>query len=381
MALSESSTLSNTSSDEELFELYGGFPQWQRQEFKREMHLWKESLGDVPNEDQDQPYPSIVECFRERPKAAFLFHSIASVIGKWAAARRSVESLPDRHFDATAWLVKNEDKLMLSLRDLISSIETDLQDGRFHDQVCIMEIKSVNRAIYDRNETSTEWGVTTAKGTCLAKLVPALIATLNPDTSSTDNNPKIESLPSSGDAQSPDQPPKDHTPTEAVLLLSKALRTAFRQIPFADLRDALWKDERAPVSLSLIFTSISSVLIGVALAVHDGWDRPRIDDGFFTLLSDTIIQLFSLYVLLLPFLRGQEPHLRGVWFCLSIGASIIFSIISCSVYAFSWHASAILRFGGTLATMIASLLLVQSIDKGNAAKESEGAKGETNGEV
>ena len=191
MALSESSTLSNTSSDEELFELYGGFPQWQRQEFKREMHVWKETLGDVPDEDQDQPYPSIVECFRERPKAAFLFHSIASVIGKWAAARRSVESLPERHFDATAWLVKNEDKLMLSLRDLISSIETDLQDGRFHDQVCIMEIKSVNRAIYDRNETSTEWGVTTAKGTCLAKLVPALIATLNPDISSTDNNPKI----------------------------------------------------------------------------------------------------------------------------------------------------------------------------------------------
>ena len=59
----------------------------------------------------------------------------------------------------------------------------------------------------------------------------------------------------------------------------------------------------------------------------------------------------------------------------------MFSIISCSVYAFSWHASAILRFGGTLASMIASLLLVQSIDKGNAAKESEGAKGEMNGEV
>lgn len=191
MALSESSTLSNTSSDEESFELYKGFPQWQRQEFKKEMHLWKEVLGDVPDEDQDQSYPSIVECFRERPKAAFLFHSIASVIGKWAAARRSVESLPERHFDATTWLVKNEDKLMLSLRDLISSIETDLQDGRFHDQLCIMEIKSVNRAIYDRNETFTEWGVTTARGSCLAKLVPALSATLDPATSSSDNNSKF----------------------------------------------------------------------------------------------------------------------------------------------------------------------------------------------
>ena len=59
----------------------------------------------------------------------------------------------------------------------------------------------------------------------------------------------------------------------------------------------------------------------------------------------------------------------------------MFSIISCSVYAFSWHASALLRFGGTLASMIASLLLVQSIDKGTAANESEGAKEGTNGEV
>ena len=192
MALSDSSTLSNTSSDDESFELYEGFPQWQRQEFKREMHLWKAVLGDNPNEDQDHPYPSIVECFRERPKAAFLFHSIASVIGKWAAARRSVESLPERHFDATTWLVKNEDKLMLSLRDLISSIEKDWQDSRFRDHVCMLEIKSLNRAIYDRNETSTEWGVTTAGGTCLANLVPALSATLNPELSSSGKNSRFK---------------------------------------------------------------------------------------------------------------------------------------------------------------------------------------------
>lgn len=167
---------------------------------------------------------------------------------------------------------------------------------------------------------------------------------------------------------------KDHTPVEAMFLLTKALKVAFQQIPFLELRDALWKDDRAPVSMSLIFTSSSSVLVGVALATHNRfkWSSARIDDGFFTLLSETIIQLFSLYVLLLPFLRGQEPHLRGVWFCLSIGLSIIFSVVSCIVYAFSWHASAVLSFGGTLASMITSLLVVQSIDKGNKPeKESD----------
>lgn len=186
MDLSESSGLSTTSSDEES-EPYKRFPLWQRQEFKREMHLWQDTLGDVPDEDQDKSYSTIVECFRERPKAAFLLHSAACVIGKWAALRRSVESIPERHFDATTWLVKNEDKIMLILRDLISNIEKDFQDGRFPDQVCMMEIKSINRAIYDRNDTSTEWGVTAARGNCLAKLVPAISTILDHEKSSNDN--------------------------------------------------------------------------------------------------------------------------------------------------------------------------------------------------
>ena len=160
------------------------------------------------------------------------------------------------------------------------------------------------------------------------------------------------------------QDSRDHTLLEAVVQLNKALKGAFTQ-----LKDALWKDNRAPVSLSLISTSISSVFVGIALVKHRQWPRPRIDDGFFALLANTLIQLFSLYVLLLPFLRGQQPHLRGLWFCLSIGTSIVFSIIACIVYIFSWHASTILNFGSSLASMITALLLVQSIDKDDGAKD------------
>ena len=47
------------------------------------------------------------------------------------------------------------------------------------------------------------------------------------------------------------------------------------------------------------------------------------------------------------------------------------SVISRIVYAFSWHASAVFGFGGTLASLIAALLLVYGIDKGVTAKESE----------
>lgn len=171
----------------------------------------------------------------------------------------------------------------------------------------------------------------------------------------------------------------DHTPIEAMFLLTKAINVAFRQIPFADLRDALWKDPRAPTPFSLIFIAISSVLIGVAVASHNHFScnyGRSVDDGFFTLLSSTITQLFSLYILLLPLLRGQEPHMRSLWFCLSIGLSVVLSVISCIVYVFSWHASTILEFGGTLASMIAALLLVQGIDKGATAKESEPVSGD-----
>lgn len=68
--------------------------------------------------------------------------------------------------------------------------------------------------------------------------------------------------------------------------------------------------------------------------------------------------------------------MRGLWFSLSIGLSVVLSVISCIVYVFSWHASAILEFGGTLASMIATLLLVQGIDKGATAKESEPVSGD-----
>ena len=52
------------------------------------------------------------------------------------------------------------------------------------------------------------------------------------------------------------------------------------------------------------------------------------------------------------------------------------SVIACIVYAFSWHASAVLSFGGTLASMIAALLPVQGIDKGNTSKETGNANGD-----
>ena len=167
---------------------------------------------------------------------------------------------------------------------------------------------------------------------------------------------------------------KDHTSFMVTSVTKKKFRAFYSRIPIMELKFALWKDDRAPIPMSLLFTSMSSILIGIAFATHKGHvgsGSTRIDDGFYTLLSDTLIQLCSIYILLLPILRGQEPRIKRVWFCFSVLCSIFCSIASCIVYAFSWHASALLRFAGSLASMNAALLLVQSIDKGNTPRESE----------
>lgn len=133
------------------------------------------------------------------------------------------------------------------------------------------------------------------------------------------------------------------------------------------------------MSVLLIFTSVSSVLVGVApITQHpSSYSSPRIDSGMITNLAQALVHLFSLYLLLLPFLRDQEVHSRGFWICLSIGTSVGIQIVLCIVLAFSWHASASLVFRGTSASMIVALLVVQGLAEGNTAKDSI----TTNGDV
>lgn len=129
-----------------------------------------------------------------------------------------------------------------------------------------------------------------------------------------------------------------------------------------------------------VAVAISSLFIGIAVTRYRyrGWG---VDDGFWTLLAQTILQLFSLYVLLLPFVRDQEPRIRGFWFGLSIGASVVLSVVSLIVYVFSWQASAIVSFFATLSSSMAALLLVDGIDKASEKGSTTGDHGGAQGEV
>jgi len=127
-------------------------------------------------------------------------------------------------------------------------------------------------------------------------------------------------------------------------------------------------DKTAALFLFATILVISACLIGVSFT------RTRtttwlLDDGFFSCSSAACLQLFSLYLLLLPILRRRVLEISKVWFVLSILLSTFSAIISVIVYPYSWQASSILGFFSNVAAAIATVQLIEGTDAGMKAKE------------
>ncbi|OCK77182.1 hypothetical protein K432DRAFT_428190 [Lepidopterella palustris CBS 459.81] len=90
----------------------------------------------------------------------------------------------------------------------------------------------------------------------------------------------------------------------------------------------------------------------------------HLDDGFFTCSSAACLQLFSLYLLILPILRKRALEIPKDWFVLSIGLSTLSAIVSVIVYPYSWEASGILGFFANVAATIATVQLIEGTDAG-----------------
>ncbi|KAF1998523.1 hypothetical protein P154DRAFT_603037 [Amniculicola lignicola CBS 123094] len=89
-----------------------------------------------------------------------------------------------------------------------------------------------------------------------------------------------------------------------------------------------------------------------------------LDDGFFTCSSAACLQLFSLYLLILPILRKRALEIPKDWFVLSIGLSTLSAIVSVIVYPYSWEAGGILGFFANVAATIATVQLIEGTDAG-----------------
>ena len=107
----------------------------------------------------------------------------------------------------------------------------------------------------------------------------------------------------------------------------------------------------------------SAICIGIAITTT----RPPIcaitgiDDGFYTALSQAFLQIFSLYCILVPFIRSQViPAYRSwFWFCLILGT--LAGVLAVVVYPFTWKASTALGFVAGVTQTIVTIQLVEGL--------------------
>lgn len=119
-------------------------PQWQQDEFSQKMEQWR---AEEQNHDSDNEHstPEVLSCFFQNPKAAFHFQSFGTIVSKWQG-----EST-EKAFDGLSWLRKEEPKIALRLKELMLSMENDLQNGKFPSLACSMEYKNLNRAVWGQS--------------------------------------------------------------------------------------------------------------------------------------------------------------------------------------------------------------------------------------
>lgn len=121
--------------------------QWQYDEYRHNMQQWKATYEAVAH--NANPLPTILECFSQQPQAAFHFQCFAASIVKWQG--RSVSE----PFDGVNWVCQEEPKIVLRLRDLVSSMERDFQNGKFPIETCRMELKNLNRALFGSSASNS----------------------------------------------------------------------------------------------------------------------------------------------------------------------------------------------------------------------------------
>lgn len=111
-------------------------------------------------------------------------------------------------------------------------------------------------------------------------------------------------------------------------------------------------------SLSILLIAASGITIG--LSVIQTRPAPCVpaaglfDDGFWALVSQTCIQLLSLYYAVIPILRDRKFPIRPPLFCLALLLSTITGILAPIIYACvgNWQTTSLLSYGSALASSI-----------------------------
>lgn len=122
---------------------------------------------------------------------------------------------------------------------------------------------------------------------------------------------------------------------------------------------------------TVLFLALFTVAVSAVLAATSVFQPrasicntvPLIDDNFFSSLSQTILSIFSAYLILLPPLRARHLRIRyPFWFRVSLTVSVLLSITSSSIYPFYWQPSVLFGYVASLSQVIATLQLIEGVD-------------------
>lgn len=121
-------------------------------------------------------------------------------------------------------------------------------------------------------------------------------------------------------------------------------------------------------ALSLTLTALSGVMVSISVSQN----RPtayipsvhslRGDVSFWVQLSQLCLQLLSIYCTLVPLLRDGDFPVRKLRSSASIGVAIIMGILTPGLYVFSWKASSVAGYIGSVAAVIALVQLVGGME-------------------
>ena len=117
------------------------------------------------------------------------------------------------------------------------------------------------------------------------------------------------------------------------------------------------------LALYACFAAASALCIGFAVANTrpDGCAQTVLDDGFYTALSQVLLQLFSLYCIVVPLVRSQAVPAYRSWFWFSLALSAVSGVGSVISYPYSWKVSTTLGFASGMTQTIATIQLVEGL--------------------
>jgi hypothetical protein len=93
-------------------------------------------------------------------------------------------------------------------------------------------------------------------------------------------------------------------------------------------------------------------------------DRQNLDSNFYSIFSQTMLSLLTIYLTILPPLRNRSLNLRyRSWFWLRLLFSAVASIVSLAVYVSQPSVSLVFAYGAGFAQVVSTLLLVECVEK------------------